>query len=140
MKEFDLNLVTINAFGVPISGYADDSVATIAYDGAAFTQKKGLDGTYSRSKVPGRSALLTIKLMNTSQSNFHLSTIHNQDLVSDGGAGVGAVFIKDGNGNSIFGSDEAYIEVAPDKDIGAEAGPREWKIRVNNPIDIEAGT
>lgn len=139
-KFYDPDLVTFTFAGVTVDGYATDGMLSVEFSDEAFKVVRGLDGVLSRSKVLGRYATITCKLMQTSRSNAVFTGIHTQDLLSSGGAGVSPVMLKDGNGASIVVSDEAWINGFPNIDYGGEAGPREWKITVALPKVIEGGT
>ena len=140
-KEFDPNLYLVTFSAIPLSGWVEDSMIEIEEDGPAFTYKKGLDGDITRSKVVNQTALVTVHLMSSSRSNAALSLIHAQDKLSDGGAGVAPVFMKDGNGISIFAHDQAWIEGMPKISRGKEADDNAWKIRVASGYKfIEGGT
>lgn len=139
-KHYDPDQVQTLFSGIPLEGFAEDAMIDIEWDVEAFKMKRGVDGTVTRSKVLGRTATITIHLMQSSRSNAVLSGIHTQDLLSPGGAGVAPLMIRDGNGASLFVTDEAWIVSFPSIAYGGEAGPRDWKIVAVNPKVIEAGT
>jgi hypothetical protein len=138
-KHYDPDQVQFLFAGVPIEGYAEDSMIEVAWESEAFRMVKGVDGQVTRSKVLGRIAKITVHLMQSSISNAVLTGIHTQDLLSAGGAGVSPTMIRDGNGASLFVSDEAWIENFPAIAYGPTAGPRDWVIVVVNPKVIEGG-
>lgn len=139
-KFYDPDLVTFTFAGVTLEGYAADGMIDVEFSDEAFKVVRGLDGVLTRSKVVGRFATLTVKLMQTSRSNAVLTGILTQDLLSSGGAGVSPAMLKDGNGASLLVSDEAWINDFPSISYGGEAGPREWKITIASPKVIEGGT
>lgn len=139
-KHYDPDQVSILFVGIPLEGFAADSMVDIEWDVEAFKLVRGLDGVITRSKVLGRTATATVHLMQTSRSNGYLTGVHTQDLLSPGGAGVGAFMVRDGNGASLFSTDEAWVVSFPSITYGGEAGPRDWKIVCVNPKVVEAGT
>lgn len=139
-KHYDPDQVQTLFVGVPLEGFAEGSMIDIEWDVEAFKLVRGVDGTITRSKVLGRTATATVHLMQTSRSNGYLTGIHTQDLLSPGGAGVGAFMVRDGNGASLFVTDEAWIVSYPSIAYGDQAGPRDWKIVCVSPTCVEAGT
>jgi len=139
-KHYDPDQVQALFHNLPIDGYAEGPMIDIEFDGPAFRLVKGVDGTVSRSKVLGRVATVTVHLMQTSQSNGRFTGIHTADLLSPGGAGVGSFMVRDGNGASLFITDESWIEGWPAIAYGEQAGPRDWKIVCVDPTVVEAGT
>lgn len=140
VKEYDPDQVQILFNLVPLSGFAEEKMADIEEDGKLFELVQGVDGHTTRSKNLKRSCLLTIHLMASSQLNAALSAIVQQDLLTAGGAGVGPVLIRDGNGTSIFTSAAAWIEERPKKSYGTKAEENEWKIRVVDYVFFEGGS
>ena len=138
-KHYDPDQVQTLFVGVPLEGFAEDGMIDIEWDTEAFKLVKGVDGQITRSKVLGRIAKVTVHLMQSSRSNAYLTGIHTQDLLSPGGAGVGPFMVRDGNGASLFVTDEAWIEGFPTIAYGGTAGPRDWKICCVNPKVVEGG-
>lgn len=139
-KHYDPDQVQCLAFGIPMEGYAEDSMIDIEWDVEAFKLVRGVDGGITRSKVLGRTATATLHLLQSSRSNAVLTGVHTQDLLSPGGAGVGPFLVRDGNGASLFATDEAWVVSFPNIGYGGQAGPRDWKICCVNPKVVEGGT
>lgn len=138
-KFFDPDQCKLLINGIKLEGYAEGSMISWEYSEDRFKKVKGLDGVISRSKVAGIYITLTVHLMNTSRSNAYLTGIHTQDVLSPGGAGVGSLMFLDENGASLIATDEAWIDGFPSGEITDQASPREWKITVVSPKQIEAG-
>jgi hypothetical protein len=138
-KHFDPDQVQTLFVGVPLEGFAEDSMIDWEWDVEAFKLVRGVDGQITRSKVLGRTATVTVHLMHSSRSNAYLTGIHTQDLLSPGGAGVGPFLIRDGNGASLFATDEAWIINFPNGGYGSQTTPRDWKICCVSPKVIEGG-
>lgn len=132
------SLVIIFA-GIPIQGFADDSVVEIAYNEDAFTLQMGVDGDGTRSKTNNRSAQITVSLMQSSITNDLLNQAHALDLNSPFGLGIGPMLIKDLTGRSLFATDKAWIMKSPDAAFGKEAGPREWVFETANLVASYGG-
>jgi hypothetical protein len=140
LHHYDPALVDVIAFLTRLSGFAEDSMVTVEESEDAFSLKAGVDGDFTRVKLLGRSALIVVSLMQTSKSNAFLSGVHNQDIATDGGAGVGAFLILDRNGASVFKAGDAWIERGAPPAYGKDVGPREWRIRGVNYKILETGT
>ncbi len=140
MHEFDPDQHDVIFALVPLSGFGPDSMVTIEEDGPGYTYVKGVDGQVTRSKVLGQTALVTVTLMSSSQSNAVLSGIYTLGRDSAGGADVSPIMVRDRNGVSVFASDKAWIEGMPTVSRGPQAGPLEWKIRVVDYKFFEGGS
>ncbi len=138
-KNFDPDLVQFLFAGIPIEGYAEGTMIDIEYSDEAFKVVRGVDGQLTRSKVLGRFATVTVHLMNSSRSNATFSAIHNLDLLEPGGAGISPIMIRDGNGASLFVSDESWVNGFPAGSYGEQASNRDWKITVAAPKVVEGG-
>ena len=129
-KEFDPNLYSVTFSAIKLGGWVEDTMIEVEEDGPRFTYKKGLDGDVTRSKSLNVMPLVSVHLMSSSRSNAELTLIHQADVLTDGGAGVAPIFLKDGNGTSIFAHDQSWIEGMPKITKGKEADDNTWKIRV----------
>ncbi len=118
--------------GVPISGFAEDSMVKTVRDEDTFAKKVGVDGEVSRSQNHNRSGTVTITLMQTSPSNDVLSGFAALDELT--GAGVVPVLIKDLSGTSTFFSSSCWVKKPPEGAYGKEVGNREW---VLDTVDID---
>lgn len=125
---------------VALSGFAENEMVMIEEDAPLFTIKKGVDGDVSRSKNLARTALVTVKLMSTSQSNAYLSGLALADLAASGGAGVIPILLRDRNGTSVFATDTCWIEERPKPSKANEATVNEWKLRCVGYVFFEGGT
>lgn len=139
MKQVDLDQQFIIVAGIRIQGFGDGDAATLAFTGPAWIYKKGADGLGTRSKNLDRSALLTLRVMQSSDVNALLSALHNLDWKSVNGAGLGSTMIKDGQGTTLLTGKDSYIEAPPDITIAAAASVREWKIRIDHVEGVWGG-
>lgn len=136
---YDAASVVVVFAGIPIQGLSEDSVVEIAYNEDAFTLQMGVDGDGTRSKTNNRSAQVTMSLMQSSLTNDLLNAVHQIDLNTPNGLGIGPLLIKDLNGRSLHAAEKAWIMKSPDAAFGKEAGPREWVIETANLISTYGG-
>jgi hypothetical protein len=129
MKVYDPTEVTVSFAGIVIQGYADGEFIRVEQETDDFSDVVGTDGEVSRSKTSDRRATVTFILMQTSGSNALLSAISNADRSAPGGAGVGALYIRDRQGTSLYRAGEAWISKPPN--VSFDRGPtsREWTLR-----------
>jgi len=125
--------------GVQIQGFADGEYAVIEQMTEAFTEVVGTDGEVARSKTNDRRVKVTLKLLQTSAANAQLSAIHQRDLNSPNGAGVGTFSMVDLFGGSLCEGDQAWIVKYPDSSLDRSAKSRDWEIHVANGNRLENG-
>ena len=138
-KFYDADLVTVAIAGIPVSGYADGEFLSITQETDAFSDVVGTDGEVTRSKTKDTRATVSLKLMQTSDSNDLLSALYNTDMSAPNGAGVGAFLVRDRSGRSLYTGDACWIQKAPDVSFDREATSREWTIRVANLLRFDGG-
>jgi hypothetical protein len=133
VKTYGPDEVSLILAGIPLNqGWADGTFCRIAYNSDAFSLKVGTDGESVRTKSNDRSARISVILMQSSSVNDLLSALHNLDINSPGGAGVGPFLCKDNSGRSMYLAEKAWIVKPPDAEYGREAGTREWIIETGN--------
>lgn len=128
-KVYDADQISISIAGLPISGFADGEFLRIERESNAFDDVVGTDGEVTRSKTNDDRATVTIRLMQTSDSNDLLSTLYNADKAAPGGAGVGPFMCRDAQGRALFIAEKAWIAKPPDQVFDRTATEREWMIR-----------
>jgi len=139
-KIYDPDQITIVAMGIPIDkGYADGEFVTLDNVEDAFTMKVGTDGEVTRSKTNNKTAIVTLKLMQSADANTALSALHNLDLAAPNGAGVGPLLIKDRSGTSLWAASKAWIQKPPAVSLDREATPREWQIACADLVRVDGG-
>ncbi len=140
-KIYDADQVTLNVVGIPItSGYADGEFLRVEKETDDFTDVVGTDGSVTRSKTKDERATITVVLMQTADSNAVLAALSLVDRAAPNGAGVGALFIRDRQGTSLYEADELWISKSPDATFDREATSREWTFRVAKLRDFTGGT
>ena len=140
LREYDPDQVVVYFAGQRLTGFADGEFITVSQKSAGFTDVVGTDGTdVSRSKTNDRRATVVVKLMQTSPSNDFMSTIHQTDLDTANGAGVGTFQIQDLGGTTLVHDESAWIEKFADesKDRGAKAN--EWTLTLPSPTRVVGG-
>ena len=140
LKTYDPAEVIIILGTITWEGFADGEFATLEEDEDAYSMQVGTDGEAARSKSNNRGATFTGTLLHTSLTNSLLSALHNLDRNSTSGVGVVPFMIKDGSGSALHTAETAWIQRAPSRGYGREAGPREWVIRMNNLVSFDGGT
>lgn len=91
-----------------------------------FTPIPGIRGKNTRVVSQDTSSTIAVPILQTSQSNEVLSSIHEQDL--DKKTGRLPITLKDISGNSIFSSDEGYITGFPSVTYSGGFEYRTWEI------------
>lgn len=133
LKEYSTDEVNISFAGYPITGgYADGVFIEIEYSNPAFALTKGTDGEGTRSRSNDRSATIKIHLMQGADGNSVLSALHNLDLQTRNGAGVGAFLCEDKNGTPKHAATEAWIESPPNPTYDRTPTERVWTLKANH--------
>lgn len=138
-KVYDADQVTVNFAGILMGGFADGEFVTVEPTTDNFTSVVGTDGEVSRSKTRDRRGMVTIKLMQTSSANARLSALAKLDKETPNGAGIGALYINDRQGGSLYEAAEAWIAGEPSVSFDRGATAREWKIECSELRRVDAG-
>ena len=133
LKDYDFKEVAVILGGVQITGFSDDTDAiSIEDDADQYAEFVGNDGETTRSKSNNALARCTLKLAQSAESNAYL-----QGLLKAGS--IVPFFVKDGSGNSLHVSEQAYVKRQPTAGFGREVNSREWIIVCPDMIHAEAG-
>ena len=127
-KKFTLNTYSPSEVILTIGGYQItgwESI-TIARRVDGFVPVFGIRGKHTRIPTNDTSSFITLPVLQTSQSNEVLSTIHGLDLIE--GTGRLAILLKDNSGASVFSSNEAYIVGYPETVFSGTFEYRNWSI------------
>lgn len=127
-KSFSVHTYSPSDVILTVGGYDIDrwESITIARNAQGFTPVRGIRGKNTRVINKDTSAVIQIPILQTSQSNEVLSGIHSQDLVN--GTGRLVLMLKDGSGNSVFTSNEAYILGYPETVFSGTFEYRIWSL------------
>lgn len=140
LKIYDADQVSCVAFNIPIdSGYADGEFIRIQQTEKSFKSKTGTDGEVTRSKMNQKITVVTITLMQTSDSNAKLSGILNLDEAGQNGAGVGPILVRDRQGTSVFEAQYGWITGPPEVVYDREAEGRAWEIECIRDVRLDGG-
>ena len=139
LKIYDPQEVSASFAGIPLSGFGEDTFIEITNEAESFVDVVGVDGDVSRSKTGDRRATIKFTLMQTSETNDLLSALAELDDNTPGGAGVGALLIRDNSGRAMYEGPQSWIQKPPDVTFGKQAGPRVWTIRVARLIRSDNG-
>jgi len=129
-KTYNPKKVAVIVGSFELSGFADGSFVSVEKNEDAWSQKVGTDGEGTRTKSNNRSATITIRLMQSSDSNTILDSFRKLDEFGD--AGIFPLTIKDGSGNTIQAAETAWIKKEPSVEYDREATEREWMIETDN--------
>jgi hypothetical protein len=124
LKTYDSKLIVITFGPLIISGYAEDSIATLTPESEIFTAKVGADGQTTRSRSNNDNYKCSLRLMQTSdsQSQIQALTLRNSIL-----SGITWPFkLISPTTRELYESSNAYLERNPDAEFGREAGEREY--------------
>ena len=94
-----------------------------------FSLYTGADDTNSRIYQPNTTAMVTLPLQQTSNSNDILSQLYLNDAASRDSSGIFSLTVKDNSGRSIFFAEEAFIAVVPNASFGNTMQLREWQLQ-----------
>ena len=120
--------VTIVAMAIPIEdGIPQDTFLKITPP-EVYEHVESLDGVITRFRKGSRIYLVELTLHASSSHNVVLSALHGADAIATGGAGVGALFVKDNNGSSLYAAEQCWIMKAPDGEFGASRPDVTWQM------------
>lgn len=136
VRTYDPKQVMVIIGGIPMSGFADGTFATVERTSDTFTKVSGADGIISRSKTNDRSGLLKFTAAQTSPSNDVLSAIAVADELTN--TGIVPVLIKDNSGRSVFVSAFGWVKKPPTSEFGKDIANREWTLDLAD-LDIFVG-
>ncbi len=137
LSTYDPSQVFITFGGFALQGIAKGSFVTVDRNEQAFTTYIGSDGEGARSKSCNKSAVITIKLMQTSDSNDILNGFAKADELAN--AGSMPFMVKDGNGRTLCIAENCWVQKSPTIDFGNEAGEREWKLESDSVEEFIGG-
>jgi len=137
MKTYDPKQIQVIVGVRAITGFAEDTMVTVARTSDAFTLTMGADGEGTRAKSNDKSGTFTLELMQSSESNAYLSNLALADELNNGG--IVPVLVKDSSGASLHGAEQAYIQKDPDAVYGKTVGNRTWIITTDNLKNYNGG-
>jgi hypothetical protein len=139
VKVYDPDQISVIFAGVPAEGFADGEMVTIEHTTPRFSSVVGTTGEVVRSKSKDKRATITVKLMQTSNTNDLYSAIAVADDKAPNGAGIAPVMVRDRQGRALYAGKDAWIVGQPDASYDRTAKSREWKIEVEALDDFTGG-
>lgn len=136
---YDPKKVIVLFGGVPIEGFAEDSMIKVKPLGDGVASVVGCHGDVVRTLSPDNRHEITIKLLQSSASNDVLGVIHQRDKKI--GDGVLPLVIKDLSGRMTFVDSQAWLVNNPEvnRTDKAEDGDNEWVIHTAGGILFPGG-
>jgi hypothetical protein len=122
---YDAKKVSVIIDGQPLHGFGDGDFIQITTTDR-FSKIVGADGEVARGLSNDRTATITITLLQTSKANAVLQSMWEAD--AEDGTGMKAIEISDGQGESKFHADQAWVTKIPDISYGVGVGTRQWII------------
>lgn len=124
--------VSLQACGIPISGFAPGTFITVEYNEDAFTLQIGSDGEGCRTRSNNRSGKITFTLQQSSIANLALSALHNVDRRTPAGDGIAPSLIKDNSGTTVISAEKSWILKMANVEFSNETTGREWVIETDD--------
>lgn len=121
-------LLIIN--GIPVSGFDESDMFTIARAESVFEEKVGADGELTRQTTNNRTGTVVIKLLYSSNANAVLSDLLGLDETA--GAGTFSFLFQDLDGESLAAGARCYVKGWPETAIGKEVPALEWTVVVED--------
>lgn len=116
--------VSIIAGSLIITGFAQDSMVSVARKTATWESTVGSDGFVTRRKNMDKRGEVTITLDMSSPSNDDLSALFNADEKT--GKGVFPIMIRDGSGRSVASAANAWLVQPATMEFGGGVLGRQW--------------
>lgn len=139
-KFYTSDQVVASLGGIPLNtGRGEGVFIKIRPKNPSFTTKVGADGEVARSRSNDHRCEIELTMLQTSDANILLSTLHQLDLNAPNGAGVAALLIQDMSGTSLHAAPEAWIVEPPEVQYGPEIEMRTWKLEAANMTNIVGG-
>ena len=122
-------VISLGAFSHIVSGFSEDSIVSVERNSDTFSLYTGADDTNTRIYQSNTSAMITLPLQQTSNSNDILSQMYLNDKAARDSSGIFSITVKDNSGRSLFFAEEAFIAVVPDASFGNTMQLREWQLQ-----------
>lgn len=128
VKNYDPAGMVIVFAGIPITGFADGTYVSVEQNEDSYSLVVGADGEGCRSKTNNRSGRITLTLLQSSAVNDLLSALHNVDINSPLGDGIGPFLMKDITGTTVVAAEKAWIVRQATSTYSRDPESREWII------------
>lgn len=115
--------ITLTIAGYRVDGWENISVSRNAQ---SFRHIPGIRGSGTRVRNRDSSAVITLEVVQTSNTNTILSQIHQLDLSQ--GTGRLELMLRDADGDYVFQSNTGYVAGYPESGFSADIQTRVWTI------------
>lgn len=122
-------VISLGTFSHIVSGFSEDSIVSVERNSDTYSLYTGADDTNTRIYQANTSAMITLPLQQTSNSNDILSQLYLNDKAARDSTGIFSITVKDNSGRSLFFAEEAFIAVVPNASFGNTMQLREWQIQ-----------
>jgi hypothetical protein len=129
-KKYLPDEITVQVGGDLIHGWAPGEFVVIEENAPRMEQVVGTDGEVAVSRILDRTATITIKLLQTSDSNDIFEDMMAKNQNGPGLPGVKNIMIRDRQGRSLHEAPQCFVLEAPSATYDKSATPREWKLGV----------
>ncbi len=137
VKTYDPGKVSVTFGPIIFSGFADGEQILVEPNVESFTLLMGAQGEGARTNSKDKSSRVTVRVLQTSETNALLSATHAADRAT--GEGIFPLMVKDNGGLSIHAAESAWIVGEPSAPYGAEAGVREWVLESDSMEHFNGG-
>lgn len=100
---------------------------TITYTSPSFITIKGIRGNHTRRRTDDTSAIVELRVLQTSYANDLLSSFQEDDYINNNGRL--SITVKDLLGRTVFDSNTAFVTGIPVATYEDEIGERVWQIQ-----------
>lgn len=137
VKTYDPGQVSVTFGPVILSGFGDGEQILVEPNVESFSLLMGAQGDGARTRSRDKSSRVTVRLLQTSETNDLLSAILATDRAT--GEGIFPLMVKDNGGRALHLAESAWIVAPPSSAYGAEAGVREWIFESDSMEDFHGG-
>lgn len=115
--------------GQIIEGYADGTMIDVEFPSDDYEMKVGTKGDVGVAQILNPTAMVTIRLLQTSPSNDALSTLRRSSMSASATGFASDLSIRDRSGNTIV-QGKAFIMKRPNVTLSNTIEAREWRLGV----------
>jgi hypothetical protein len=112
------------------SGLEEEDFLSIEQAADDFTTEVGADGEVARARTNNSTAVIKLKLMQTSSGNTFLTALNNLDkAAATNGAGIGPMLVRSRrSGTTVYTAAHCFIQKPPVVNLSSKTTPREWTL------------
>lgn len=137
LKKYNPADITITWLGTPLNqGIAEGTFVTMARTNRNKTLNTGSDGRSTVVINPNRTGTMKLTMRKGSGTNDFLTERVVDDETPNGVLNVGALQVKDANGESIYFDAQAFLDGPPNDEFASDEGNVEWSFMCPD-LDIE---